>query len=183
MVNVIDKKLFIEAKQRKLKLKKNALEPVNMEQESRTDPKFKTELCKSWIENEFCIYGNKCRFAHGKAEIFNKPVINSKYKQKNCLSFFQTGHCNYGTRCHFKHDERRFQNLQFPHYSYKLMIKNIADYYNSDDDDCDRLSIFQSLEAKGKFMEEESSKSAKFKDLNNLSVNNQVKNRITLHFY
>lgn len=27
--------------------------------------KFKTEMCKNWIEQGFCRYGNKCQFAHG----------------------------------------------------------------------------------------------------------------------
>ena len=27
--------------------------------------RFKTELCKNWIENKSCRYGNKCQFAHG----------------------------------------------------------------------------------------------------------------------
>ena len=31
--------------------------------------KYKTELCKNWIENGGCRYGKKCQFAHGKEEL------------------------------------------------------------------------------------------------------------------
>lgn len=27
--------------------------------------KFKTEMCKNWIEQGYCRYGTKCQFAHG----------------------------------------------------------------------------------------------------------------------
>jgi hypothetical protein len=31
-----------------------------------SDPTYKTELCITFISTGFCIYGNRCRFAHGK---------------------------------------------------------------------------------------------------------------------
>ena len=31
--------------------------------------RFKTELCKNWIENGSCRYGKKCQFAHGQEEL------------------------------------------------------------------------------------------------------------------
>lgn len=129
MIKAVDpKRLLGEAKARKIKLKKNALDPVDIVHEKNNDPKFKTELCKSWIESEFCIYGNKCRFAHGKQDIFEKSVNNSKYKQKNCLSFFQYGYCNYGIRCHFKHEERKLKEIKVPFYPGKLLT---YDFTNS----------------------------------------------------
>ena len=72
---------------KKLKMKKNAMDPVNFEEERKNDPKYKTELCKSFMQNNFCIYGNKCRFAHGYKELVHKKQINN-YKQKTCNSFF-----------------------------------------------------------------------------------------------
>ena len=148
-----NKKLLVEAKIRNVKLKKNALDIVDVVRESKTDPKFKTELCKSWVETAFCIYGNKCRFAHGKSEIFEKPVNQTKYKQKNCLSFFQYGFCNYGTRCHFKHDERTLSDINLPHYNNKLLISNYSLSLNIDKNsittpnknESKRLSIFKEL--------------------------------------
>ena len=76
---MLQKKLFVKAKN-KMKMKKNAFEPVNFEEEKKRDPKYKTELCKSWVETNFCPYGNKCRFAHGKNELVSKH-INSSYKK------------------------------------------------------------------------------------------------------
>ena len=44
--------------------------------------KFKTELCKNWIENRVCRYGSKCQFAHGQHELIGKEPQNEKYKSK-----------------------------------------------------------------------------------------------------
>merc|ERR1712113_896371 len=33
------------------------------------DEKYKTEMCKNWIENRTCRYGKKCQFAHGYDEL------------------------------------------------------------------------------------------------------------------
>jgi len=145
-----NKKLHVEAKLRNLKLKKNALEFVDIIKESISDPKFKTELCKSWVDTGFCIYGNKCRFAHGKSEIFEKPVFHSKYKQKNCLSFFQYGFCNYGTRCHFKHNERVLGDIEIPYFKHKLLTTNYIIAMNNQNqkktgNDKKRLSIFKEI--------------------------------------
>ena len=82
---------------KKLKLKKNALDKVDFEEEKKNDPKYKTELCKSFMENHFCQYGNKCRYAHGKDDLVIKEKINN-YKRKLCKSFFKEGFCTYGIR-------------------------------------------------------------------------------------
>ena len=72
---------------KKLKMKKNAMDPVNFEEERKNDPKYKTELCKSFMETNFCVYGNKCRFAHGYNELVVKKQINH-YKQNLAIHFF-----------------------------------------------------------------------------------------------
>jgi hypothetical protein len=104
-------------------MKKDALEPVNYEEERLKDPKYKTELCKSWIETNFCVYGNKCRFAHGNHELNNKE-FNSNYKKKPCSSFLKYGFCPYGKRCNFKHDERKLTDIILPYFYIQLFIKN-----------------------------------------------------------
>ena len=119
---MLQKKLFVKAKN-KMKMKKNAFEPVNFEEEKKRDPKYKTELCKSWVNTNFCPYGNKCRFAHGKNELVSKH-INSSYKKKPCNSFETLGYCPYGTRCNFKHDERKLTEMSLPYYYIQLFIKN-----------------------------------------------------------
>ena len=110
-------------RKKKIKMKKDALEPVNYEEERQKDPKYKTELCKSWIETNFCVYGNKCRFAHGNHELNNKE-FNSNYKKKPCSSFLKYGFCPYGTRCNFKHDERKLTDIILPYFYIQLFIKN-----------------------------------------------------------
>lgn len=137
------KKIANETKTRKIKMKKNALDPVDIHIEAKLDPKFKTELCKSWIESKFCIYGNKCRFAHGKSEVIEKNVNTNKYKLKDCYSFFTFGYCNYGIRCHFKHDERQVRDISTDYYSKLLFLfgSNFDEKKKSDK----RLSVFENL--------------------------------------
>ncbi len=108
----------------KQKLKKNALEFVDMDNEKKFDAKYKTEMCKSWSDTNFCVYGNKCRFAHGKNELSNKPLNSVKYKLKDCNSFSQNGICMYGARCNFKHDERKLEEMERSFYSLLPAKKN-----------------------------------------------------------
>ena len=51
---------------------------------NKTDAKkFKTEMCKNWIEAGSCRYGNKCQFSHGEQELVVKNVpSDQKYKTK-----------------------------------------------------------------------------------------------------
>ena len=50
--------------------------------------KYKTELCKNWIEVGTCRYGTKCQFAHGKDEQ-NSSKKHKKYRSKECNNFFE----------------------------------------------------------------------------------------------
>ena len=124
---------------KKLKMKKNAMDPVNFEEERQKDPKYKTELCKSFMETNFCVYGNKCRFAHGYKELVSKKPINH-YKQKTCNSFFNKGYCPYGNRCNFKHDERKMDQIDFPYYYSHLLSLHLPQLKT-----CKRLDVFQEI--------------------------------------
>jgi len=84
------------------------------------DIKYKTELCKTWVEQNFCPYMEKCRFAHGKTDLQDKIIFGKNYKQKDCKSFHTQGFCPYGPRCLFRHDERKFSELNRPFYKYAL---------------------------------------------------------------
>ena len=137
---MLRKRLSTHEKQ-KPKMKKNALDSVDFETEKKLDPKFKTELCKSWTDCNFCVYGNKCRFAHGKNELSFKQVNASKYKQKDCNSFKENGWCLYGNRCNFKHDERKLSRIDRSYYTYLLKIQN----KNSN---ADRLPVFKNITEK-----------------------------------
>lgn len=103
------------------KMKKDAFSMVDREKERELDPKYKTELCKSFSIKQFCIYGNKCRFAHGKSDLYKKSVeSNDKYKKKKCKSFFDDKFCLYGSRCHFKHNETELKEINISHYFFLL---------------------------------------------------------------
>lgn len=66
--------------------------------------RYKTELCRQFEENGTCRYGEKCQFAHGRAEI-RSLARHPKYKTEMCRTFHTTGFCPYGLRCHFIHNE------------------------------------------------------------------------------
>ena len=108
-------------KLKRQKLKKNALDKVDYEEEKRKDPKYKTELCKSFMENNFCQYGNKCRFAHGEEELVIKPK-NINYKKKLCKSFYNEGYCSYGIRCNYQHEQRKLSEIKLSIYYISLLI-------------------------------------------------------------
>ena len=70
------------------------------------ETKYKTDLCKNWMEKGKCNYGNRCRFAHGKDELnFATPKTNN-YKTKECKQFHDLLVCNYGPKCHFIHEHQ-----------------------------------------------------------------------------
>jgi hypothetical protein len=107
-------------KNRRPKMKKDANDPVDIHVEKQMDPKYKTEMCKSWIQTNFCVYGNKCRFAHGAHELFSKSSNTNNYKQKDCKSFVENGFCMYGMRCNFRHGEIKLKEINRSYYSYVL---------------------------------------------------------------
>ncbi len=86
--------------------------------------KYKTEMCKNWIEVGHCRYGVKCQFAHGDHELHGKapPANNNKYKSKTCTTFADRLYCPYGQRCLFKHEDRSLEELRNYHYVYKLLL-------------------------------------------------------------
>jgi len=79
-----------------------------------SDTRYKTELCRQFVENGECKYGDKCQFAHGKEDL--KHVNrHPKYKTNFCKTFHSKGFCPYGPRCHFIHDmTQKFELLNTP---------------------------------------------------------------------
>lgn len=92
------------------------------------DIKYKTELCRTWIEQNFCPYMEKCRFAHGKTDLHDKIIFGKNYKQKDCKSFHTKGYCPYGPRCLFRHDGRNFTELNRPFYRF-ILENNFPDLF------------------------------------------------------
>lgn len=70
--------------------------------------RYKTELCRPFLDNGFCKYGDKCQFAHGEQDLRSLPR-HPKYKTELCRTYHTRGFCPYGSRCHFIHsvDETR----------------------------------------------------------------------------
>jgi hypothetical protein len=100
-----------------LKQSFSTIESLDSPRENMT--RYKTEMCKKWVEFGSCPYKHKCRFAHGKEEV--KKYIPCKfYKSRDCKSFYTNGFCNYGHRCMFRHDERRFEDIERIYYTLVL---------------------------------------------------------------
>jgi len=59
--------------------------------------RYKTELCRSYSENGYCRYGDKCQFAHGVAEL-RATTRHPRYKTELCKAYHTTGFCAYGAR-------------------------------------------------------------------------------------
>ncbi len=87
------------------------------------DEKYKTELCKNWVQYGHCSYGNKCRFAHGPEDLVSKQVFNPKYKSKRCEGFHATFYCPYGGRCNFIHDDGNSYKQRVLYYTYLLDLQ------------------------------------------------------------
>jgi len=66
--------------------------------------RYKTELCRAFSEHGACRYGDRCQFAHGRADL-RAVARHPKYKTDLCRTYHSTGLCPYGPRCHFIHDE------------------------------------------------------------------------------
>ncbi|CDW80184.1 zinc finger protein [Stylonychia lemnae] len=102
-------------------LQNKQLQQVTQKNTKVDKAKYKTEMCKNWIEFGQCRYGHKCQFAHGNFEMINKEPQNEKYKSKPCKSFSEKGYCLYGKRCLFKHEDRALEDLVSLNYVHKLL--------------------------------------------------------------
>ena len=132
--------------------------------------KYKTELCKNWIENKACRYGKKCQFAHGHDELAAyKALANTdeKLRTKNCRTFYQTKQCSYGSRCMFRHEHRHFNQILRHFYVCKLytvesLFQSSSDqqnFVNTYETGVHKLPIFENIHAQGEEEEEESTTS------------------------
>jgi hypothetical protein len=66
---------------------------------------FKTQMCRSVLQNKICAYGNKCTFAHSEQELPQKRYTDPRAKTQMCKSVFQGIYCKYGDRCMYAHSE------------------------------------------------------------------------------
>ena len=123
-----------------------------LEDKFNPSEKYKTELCEKFQSTGFCPYGNKCRFAHGKEELITK-IQNVNYKKEKCKSFYEKGYCPYGIRCHFQHDERKFKDLNFSYFYFRIYLLKYFGFLKSSNKYNEkakiilnkRLNVFKSL--------------------------------------
>jgi len=58
--------------------------------ETNRNEKYKTVLCTYWLEDNWCNYGDKCFYAHGKHELRSRKEVDS-YRMYPCLNWVSTG--------------------------------------------------------------------------------------------
>ena len=177
----------------KIKMKKKAFEPVDKNKEKELDPKYKTELCKTFEEKKMCPYGNSCRFAHGKSDLLSAEEENPKFRVKICNSFNNDGICMYGQRCHFKHEKKSLESVKRLYYeplihasSYSSnLLSNLSSSNNNMliDNYCVTVGKFDEKQPQTKRSTESTSSattSINEKISNNLNVNN-MSNTVNLN--
>ena len=105
--------------------------------------KYKTELCKNWVEKGKCSYSVRCRFAHGEHELVKActPKEQEDYKCKPCSAFHNKSYCPYGVRCAFIHEDRKLSSLPQSFFGKNLMLNEEAKALVSRK----RLPVFASL--------------------------------------
>lgn len=67
------------------------------------EARYKTELCRQFIEQGVCEYTDRCLFAHGAYELKSLPHRHPKFKTERCSAFHDIGFCAFGPRCSFIH--------------------------------------------------------------------------------
>jgi len=104
---------------------------ITLKELAPVENNYKTELCRTWIEKNFCPYGEKCRFAHGKKDLHEKYVNTKNFKQKECNSFYKKkGFCLYGSRCMFRHEERKLNEISRTYYPFLLNRQSNIQHMN-----------------------------------------------------
>ena len=104
--------------------------------------KYKTEMCRNWIELGVCQYAEKCNFAHGYEDLFEKNPSNEKYKSKRCIPFHTKSVCTYGQRCLFLHETRTLEEIPRNFYKAKLVYNPFP---------LKRLPVFEKITEKTSF--------------------------------
>ncbi|KAK3847818.1 MAG: hypothetical protein J3R72DRAFT_485463 [Linnemannia gamsii] len=104
------------------------------------NPNYKTRLCERFETEQFCPYYGKCTFAHGAAELRQRPVtaeqqdkptsaVQASYqnrakrtepaegefhKTRLCERFMTDGECPYGTKCSYAHGREELRQRAGP---------------------------------------------------------------------
>ena len=118
-----------------------------------SNPRYKTALCKKYMQSQSCPYGDKCQFAHGEQELrtFNGHQQNMMYaigmgsKNQNnmlnykivkCKNWEKDKSCKYGAHCTYAHGEEELRNKADNLYqmnpTFPLMMPIITNPQNMD---------------------------------------------------
>lgn len=65
--------------------------------------RYKTEMCKNFMELGVCRFDQKCFYAHSAQELNKATYKHEKYKTQLCKPFHSEGFCDFGARCAFIH--------------------------------------------------------------------------------
>ena len=104
---------------------------LNIISEHLKDPKYKTEMCKSFVKYGKCSYKKKCRYAHGESELISKNISNKNYKRIKCNNFHaKPGHCPYGRRCQYVHEDRKLEDIELVHFNFYQTLIRKNEYEN-----------------------------------------------------
>jgi hypothetical protein len=60
--------------------------PKNYKSKCQASERFKTELCRCFMETGYCQFGSRCQFAHGRIEL-REAKKSFNYKTVECSSF------------------------------------------------------------------------------------------------
>ena len=130
---------------------KTGKEAVKSAKPDKFQTKYKTELCKNWIEVGFCRYSENCKFAHGAEEIAIE--IAKVRKKKNCKAFFSSGKCLYGVRCQYRHEHRHIDQIKrYPYVvrliTYESLFANSIDqeaFLENFETGVEKLEVFKKI--------------------------------------
>lgn len=124
------------------------------------EERYKTELCKNWIEIGRCRFNDTCRFAHGLDDLNHSMKIfdgkpNPNFKKNNCGNFYGKFYCNYGYKCVFRHEKRKMVQIHRHHYTPHFYVfeslyaisKDKAHFIESYERDTNRLAVFSDIHA------------------------------------
>ena len=85
--------------------------------------------CSNFGNNLKCNYEDKCKYAHGQAEIRDELsnleyLSNLKYMPKPCLKYLVSGYCYFGFQCKFLHGEIKEKTELCRYYEKNSFAKN-----------------------------------------------------------
>ena len=88
--------------------------------EKDVNPRYKTQLCRQFVERGACHFGDACLFAHSceelqqQASTQNHPNHRLAEEPLRCIEFHNLGVCSVGATCEFVHDTHDTSEVSAP---------------------------------------------------------------------